>query len=199
MDSFSTQIVAAIKKSRTQKGRPDSAKIFKEVVTESVTNITLQDIQQALQHMVSDGKLINTPHKGLDSYYLVDTQPAEVTCCEDIIFQKNPTPNGTDSFPSLNISVETLKIDSTECESSSRDSFQNLLAKVVAMKAYFMNDIYELKNEICCLKNILEDGEKSSDSTFMVNFYKSEISLLKDQNSFLKSELQQKQILSKNI
>ena len=172
MDSFSTQIVAAIKKSRTQKGRPDSAKIFKEVVTESATNITLEDIQQALQHMVSDGKLINTPHKGLDSYYLVDIQPVEVTCCEDIIFQKNHTPNGTDSFPSLNISVETLKIDSTECESSSRDSFQNLLTKVVAMKAYFMNEIYELKNEICCLKNKLEDGEKSSDSTFMVNVYK---------------------------
>ena len=29
----------------------------------------------------------------------------------------------------------------------------------------------------------------------MVNFYKSEISLLKDQNSFLKSELRQKQII----
>ena len=48
MDSFSTQIVAAIKKIRTQKGRPDSAKIFKEVVKESATNITLEDIQQAL-------------------------------------------------------------------------------------------------------------------------------------------------------
>ena len=145
--------------------------------------------------MVSDGKLIIAPHKGLDSYYVVDTQSVEVTCCEDINFQKNPTPNDTDSFPSLNISVETPKIDSTECKSSSRDSFQDLLAKVVAMKAYFMNEIYELKKEICCLKNNLEDGEKRSDSTSMVNFYKSEISLLKDQNSFLKSELLQKQIL----
>ena len=63
MDSFSTQIVAAIKKIRTQNGRADSAKIFKEVVKESATNITLEDIQQALQHMVSDGKLINAPRK----------------------------------------------------------------------------------------------------------------------------------------
>ena len=47
MDSFSTQIIAAIKKIRTQKGRPDSAKIFKEIVKESATNITLEDIQQA--------------------------------------------------------------------------------------------------------------------------------------------------------
>ena len=109
MDIFSTEIVAAIKKTRTQKGRPDSAKIFKEVVKETATNITLEDIQRALQHMVSDGKLINAPHKGLDSYYVVDTQSVEVTCCEDINFQKNPTPNDTDSFPSLNISVETRK------------------------------------------------------------------------------------------
>ena len=68
MDIFSTQILAAIKKIRTQKGRPDSDKIFKEIVKESATNFTLEDIQQALQHMVSDGKLINIPHKGLDSY-----------------------------------------------------------------------------------------------------------------------------------
>ena len=53
--------------------------------------------------MVSDGKLINAPHKGLDSYYFVDTQSVEVTCCEGIIFQKNPTTNDIDSFPSLNI------------------------------------------------------------------------------------------------
>ena len=77
MDIFSTQIVAAIKKIRTQKGRPDSDKIFKEVVKESATNITLEDIQQALQHMISDGKLINTPHKGFDSCYVVDTQSVE--------------------------------------------------------------------------------------------------------------------------
>ena len=37
MDIFSTQILAAIKKIRTQKGRPDSDKIFKEIVKESAT------------------------------------------------------------------------------------------------------------------------------------------------------------------
>ena len=95
--------------------------------------------------------------------------------------------------------METPKIDSTECKSSLRDSSQDLLAQVVTMKAYFMNEIYELKNEICCLKSKLEDGEKRSDSTSMVNFYKSEIFLLKDQNSFLKSELQQKQIIVEKL
>ena len=59
MDIFSTQILAAIKKIRIQKGRPDSDNIFKEIVKESATNFSLEDFQQALQHMVSDGKLIN--------------------------------------------------------------------------------------------------------------------------------------------
>ena len=64
-DIFSTQILAAIKKIRTQIGRPDSDKIFKEIVKKSATNFTLEDIQQA-PHMVSD--------KSLDSYYVADTQ-----------------------------------------------------------------------------------------------------------------------------
>ena len=73
-DIFSTQILAAIKKIRTQIGRPDSDKIFKEIVKKSATNFTLEDVQQALLHMASDGKLINIPHKGLDSYCVADTQ-----------------------------------------------------------------------------------------------------------------------------
>ena len=67
------------------------------------------------------------------------------------------------------------------------------------MKACFMNKIHELKNEIWCLKNQLQDGEKDSDSISMVNFYKSEISLLKYQDSFLKPELQQKQIIVEKL
>ena len=117
------------------------------------------------------------------------------TCCEDVNFQKNPAPNVTDSLPSLNFFVETPKIDNSKYKSYSRDSPQVSLEQVVGMKGYFMNKIHELKNEMCCWKNQLQDGEKSLDSISVVNFYKSEISLLKDQNSFLKSELQKKQII----
>ena len=176
MDISSTQILAAINKNRTLKRRPDSYKIFKEIVKGSSTNFTLEDIQQALQYTISDGKLINIPHKGLDSYYVVDTQSVEFTCDKDIDLQKNPSPNDTDSLPSLNISQETPKIDSTKYKCSSRDSSQDLLAQIEAMKVYFMNKIYELKNEIYFLKNQLEDWEKNSDSISMIKFYKSEFS-----------------------
>ena len=62
-----------------------------------------------------------------------------------------------------------------------------------------MNEIYELKNEICFLKNPLEDGEENLDRISVIKFYKSEISLLKDLNCFLKSELQQKQIIVEKV
>ena len=61
------------------------------------------------------------------------------------------------------------------------------------------NKIHELKNEICCFKNQLEDGEKKSDSISVVNVYKSDIYLSKDQNFFSKSELLQKQIIVENF
>ena len=121
-------------------------------------------IQQALQHMVGDSKLINTPQKGLDSYYIVEIQSVEDTHCQDINFQKNSTPNATDFLPSLNIYVEAPNIDSNKCKSSSGDSSKVLVDQVVVMKAYFMNETHELKNEICYLKNQLENGEKHSDS-----------------------------------
>ena len=54
------------------------------------------------------------------------------------------------------------------------------------MKAYFMNQIHELKNEICCLKNQLEDGDKNSDSISVVDFYKSENFFIKGSKSLFK-------------
>ena len=53
MDIFSTQIVATIKKLEPKK--EDQIVIrFSRRFKESATNITLKDIQQALQHMVSN-------------------------------------------------------------------------------------------------------------------------------------------------
>ena len=101
MHNVRAQIVAAIKKIRTHKGRPDDDKIFKEVFQESATNITLQNNQQALRQMVSKGKVTNILNKGLDSYYVVDAKSVEITCCQNIDFQKSPYSNDNDSFSSL--------------------------------------------------------------------------------------------------
>lgn len=123
----------------------------------------------------------------MDPCHVVNTQPVEVTCLENIYFQKNSTLNASDSFPSLKISVKT--------PSSFSDSSKDLLAQVVAMK----KEIKELRSKTCCLKFHPEAEEKSSDNIDIIKFYKSEISLLKDQNSFLKSELQRKQLIVQKL
>lgn len=133
--------------------------------------------------MVSHGKLINTPYKGLDSYYVVVTQSVEDICWEDTSFQRIVLQLSLiHSLSSLNISAETSKTDNSKYKNSSWYSSQASLEQAsleqaVEMKAYFMNKILELKNEICYLKNQLKDGEKNWDSISMVNFYKSKMSL----------------------
>ena len=136
----------------------------------------MKDIQRAIHNMVWEGERI----KVLDPCHVVNTQSVEVTCLENIYFQKNSTLNATDSFPSLKISVKT--------PSSFSDSSKDLLAQVVAMKKEIKE---ELRSKTCCLK--------SSDNIDIIKFYKSEISLLKDQNSFLKSELQRKQLIVQKL
>lgn len=56
---FVTKFLLQSRKGRTQEGRPDSDKVFKAIVKESATNFAMENIQQALKHMVSDGKLMN--------------------------------------------------------------------------------------------------------------------------------------------
>ena len=70
MDSFENQIISAIKKIRNANRRPDAEKIFKTITKESASNVTLDDIQQKLHEMQSSFKLRNTPHQGLDSFYI---------------------------------------------------------------------------------------------------------------------------------
>ena len=105
----------------------------------------------------------------MDSCYVVDTQSVEVACCENIDFQRNLISNDTNSFPSLNVSVETPliislnlkylwkppKIDSTKHKSFLSFSSQESLAEVVVMK----NEICELRSEMCCLENQIGTGE----------------------------------------
>ena len=66
--------------------------------------------------------------------------------------------------------------------------------KLVAIKAYFMNEIYELKCEISQLKA----QEKNREST-LTDILKSQTCIFQEQNSFIKSVLHQKQIIIEKL
>ena len=59
-----------------------------------------------------------------------------------------------------------------------KDRFDNFNAQIAAIKAYFMNEIYELKNEVDRLKQKVKDQDNMSD--------KAKLSLMEYENSFLK-------------
>ena len=71
--------------------------------------------------------------------------------------------------------------------------------QLVAIKAYFMNEIYELKREISQLKVQEKTGKCDSTEWSLTDILKSPIRILQEQNSFIKSELHQKQIIIEKL
>ena len=67
------------------------------------------------------------------------------------------------------------------------------------MKAYFMNEVFELKNEIARFKEaLLNVGNSFSEENLDTENLKYQISLLQRENTFIKTELNNKQHIIKN-
>ena len=62
-----------------------------------------------------------------------------------------------------------------------------------------MNEIYELKREISQLKVQEKNGNCDSSKSALTYIFKSQICILQQQNSFMKSELHQKQIIIEKL
>ena len=67
--------------------------------------------------------------------------------------------------------------------------------QLVAIKAYLMNEIYEHKCKISQLKGQEKTRKCDSSEPTLTDILKSQIFILQEQNSFIKSGLQQKQII----
>ena len=71
--------------------------------------------------------------------------------------------------------------------------------QLAAIKPYFMNKIYEFKREISQLKVQEKTGKCDSSESTLTDILKSQIRILQEQNSFIKSELHQKQIIIEKL
>ena len=69
---------------------------------------------------------------------------------------------------------------------------ENFNAQIAAIKAYFMNEIYELKHEVDRLKQKVKDLDNDMSD-------KTKLSLLGYENSFLKEELRNKQLIVEKL
>ena len=92
--------------------------------------------------------------------------------------------------------METPKHRNVKTPILHEDTVQDITARLVANKAFFMNEIYELKREITSLTKKVGDWEGLHSNIDKENIIKNlelQISLLQQENLFIKTELQQKQ------
>ena len=139
--------MSAIKKIRNANRRPDAEKIFKTITKESASNLTLDDVQQRLIEMQSSFKLRNTPHQGLDSYYIVQSDTGDAITSSDDILRTFCDETDIDCDIGFNVSVGTPTMVKNKTADSLSDLSQNNHTQLVGIKAYFMSEIEELKKE----------------------------------------------------
>ena len=75
-------------------------------------------------------------------------------------------------------------------------NIEDFTVRLVAIKAFFMNELYELKQEIESLKQKVCCGENFSSNKNKYNIFENlelQFSLLQLENNFLKTEINQKQ------
>ena len=125
--------------------------------------------------MISSSQLQNKPFQGMDSYYVLsDSIQENNSICNtvlELLEQK------LDTTPPIkeNNSVETPSLNDLKISDNTKNMSYDVDVQLVAIKAYFMNEIYELKREISQLK-VQEKTRKcdSSEST-LTDILKSQI------------------------
>ena len=92
------------------------------------------------------------------------------------------------------MSGETPKLRSTNTLGGC--NIEDFTARVVTIKAFFMNELNELKQEIESLKQKACCGENFSSNKNKDNIFENpelQVSLLQQENNFLKTKINQKQ------
>ena len=166
---------------------------------DAVTNISLADVQQKIVQMISSSQLQNKPFKGMDSYYVLADSIQENNGIGNTVLELFEQKLNTTPPIKVNNSVETPSLNDLKNSDNTKNMSYDVDVQLVAIKAYFMNEIYELKREISQLKVQEKTGKCDSSESTLTDILKSQIRILQEQNSFIKSELHQKQIIIEKL
>ena len=176
-------IFDAIQQVRIRSKRPDSSVIFKEISKTHATNFTQEDIENRIEGLTNEKKLVNSKTTaGLD--YFVVTSFMNGTFAE----------TDTEPIPITQQTPEVCKV-STQTEDSNIDPRRSssLEVRMAALKSSLMDEIYDLKNQI----EFSNTGKHESDIVFSL---REQIKLLKEENEnktfIIKSLLQNQNNLS---
>ena len=125
--------------------------------------------------------------QGLDSFYIIENSTslqADLT----LEYQKEDSIDNIDAQITEQVSSRISSPHETNRNQLAKDMFDSFNNHIIAIKAYFMNEIYKLKNEVDRLKQKIKDQDNDVSD-------KAKLSLLEYENSFLKEELRDKQLV----
>ena len=134
----------------------------------------------------------------MDSSFLVGDQSCIDNSCNQDTDQSEPSKDQRKNI-TVDISVETTKTKDPKTPIKP-DKIDEFTAQLVAMKAFFMNEVFELKNEVARLKEAsLNVGNSFSEENLDTENLKCQISLSQSENIFIKTELNNKQHIIKKL
>ena len=163
--SIDLLIFDAIQHVRLRNKRPHSSVIFKEISKTQATNFTEEDIENRTEDIINEKKLVNNKTiAGLDSYFVTS------------FVKETFTESNTKPIPITHQTPEVCKV-STQTEDSNIDPRRtsSLEVRMAALKSSFMDEIYDLKNQI----ESNNTGKHESDLVFSL---REQIKLLKEEN-----------------
>ena len=153
----------------------------------------MSDTVDALDKLKQKSKIENKQtKKGLDSFFLAGDQSYIDNSCNQHTDQSEPSKDQRKNI-AVDILVETAKTKDAKTPIKP-DKIDGFTAQLVAMKAFFMNEVFELKNEMAQLKEASLNAENCfSEKNLDTENLKYQISLLQRENTFIKTELNNKQ------
>ena len=189
---FECRIFQPIKNIWKQNRRPDVNAIFKNITRTNTTIIIVEDVKQQVHLLTASTRLkYMLILQVLDSFYVIQkstTLQADFT----LECKQEGSIYNIDTQIAEQVSIQILSPQETNRNQQIKDRFDNFNAQIAAIKAYFMNEIYELKNKVDRLKQKVKDqGNDMSD--------KAKHSLLEYENLFLKEELRNKQLIADKL
>ena len=138
---FKCHIFQAIKDIQKQNRRLDITAIFKNITRANATNFTVKGVKQQVDLLIALAKLKNMPtSQGLDSFYIIEnstTLQADLT----LECQQEGSIDNIDTQITEQVSSQISSPHETNRNQQVKDRFDNFNEQIVAIKAYFMNEI----------------------------------------------------------
>ena len=195
IDSFEQEIIESTYRIRKSSKRPDVDSILKIISSNSANNITIIDVEVKINLLLSIKKIGNRQSKRD-----LDSLDRESQFIDRSVVEHDSTNSSNDV--TVSILVETPKIENLKTTTLTRDPQQDLKAQIMARKANFMNEMFELQSDIEGLKKQIWDRSSNKNNIYDDNnleILKAQSSCLQKENQFVKHELQQKRLVIEKL